>query len=66
LPPFVGQLLKCDESWLEEPIDTEMSAVQALANQVSELKGLGLTRISMVTNWLAHRVFPLKKQVYLG
>jgi hypothetical protein len=38
----------------------------SLAARVSELKGLDFTRVSVATNWLAHRVTPLKKQVHLG
>jgi hypothetical protein len=51
---------------VEEATDTEMLIVSALASRVSELKGLGLTRVSMAANWLAHRVTPLKKQVHPG
>jgi hypothetical protein len=41
-----------------------MSVMTALASRVSELKGLGLTGVSVVANWLVHRVTPLKKQVH--
>jgi hypothetical protein len=64
LPPFVGNLFKYDGTWTEEPIDSEMSAVLALAEKVSKLKGLGLTGVGVGTNWLARRVIPLKKQVH--
>jgi hypothetical protein len=40
-----------------------MLAVNVMANRVNELKRLGLTRVGMVTNWLARQVIPLKKQV---
>jgi hypothetical protein len=42
----------------------EMRAVKAIASRVSELKGLGLIRGGVVTNLLACRVIPLKKQVH--
>jgi hypothetical protein len=51
LPPFVDHFIEHDGSWLEEQIDAEMPVVQALADQVSALKGLSLTGVSMVANW---------------
>jgi hypothetical protein len=66
LPPFVGQFPEYDGTWVEEPTTTEKPLVTGLANQVSELKELGLTGVSMAANWLVHRVTPLKKQVHSG
>jgi hypothetical protein len=40
-----------------------MPLVIALANRVGELKELDLTGVSVATNWLVHRVTPLKKQL---
>jgi hypothetical protein len=64
LPPFVDHFIEHDGSWLEEQTDAEMPVVQVLADQVSALKGLSLTGVSMVANWRACRVIPLKKQVH--
>jgi hypothetical protein len=66
LPPFVSRLPKYDTYWIEELVDAEMSAMKALANRISVLKGIGLTGVGMVTNWLACRVIPLKKQIHPG
>jgi hypothetical protein len=64
LPPFVGQLPKFNGSWTEELTGVEMPIVQALAKKVSKLKQLRLIGVSVVTNWLARWVTPLKKQVH--
>jgi hypothetical protein len=64
LPSFNGHLHEYDATWIEEPVDTEMLAVKAQASRVSELKGLSLTEVGVVTNWLAHQVVLLKKQVH--
>jgi hypothetical protein len=66
LPPFIGHLSKYDAMWVKEPVESEMAIVTALASQVSELKGLSLTRVSVAAHWLAHRVASLKKQVHPG
>jgi hypothetical protein len=58
-----GLLLEYDTMWIEEPMDNKMPTMTNLASRVSELKGLGLNGIGVVTNWVAHRVIPLKKQV---
>jgi hypothetical protein len=50
LPPFVGRLPEYDATWVKELVDSEMAIVTALANSVSELKGLGLTRVSVATH----------------
>jgi hypothetical protein len=44
----------------------ELPIVDALASQVSDLKRRGLISVCVATNWLAHRVTPLKKQVHPG
>jgi hypothetical protein len=41
-----------------------MPSVLALAERVSKLKYLRLTRVDVVANWLAHRAVPLKEQVH--
>jgi hypothetical protein len=46
---------------VDEPVESKMPLVIALANRVSELKELDLTGVSVATNWLVHRVTPLKK-----
>jgi hypothetical protein len=66
LPPFIARLPEYDATWIEEPIETEMSAMKALASRVSELKRLNLTGVGVVANWLTHQVIPLKKQVHPG
>jgi hypothetical protein len=66
LPIFVGLLPEYQGSWTEEPTTDESSEVQALSAKVSQLKVLGLTGVSVVANWLARRVVPLKKQVHPG
>jgi hypothetical protein len=43
-----------------------MPLVSTLAGQVSGLKELCLTRVSVATNWLVHRDTPLKKHVHPG
>jgi hypothetical protein len=43
-----------------------MAIVTALASQVSELKGLILTRVGMAANWLVCQVTLLKKHVHPG
>jgi hypothetical protein len=53
-------------TWTEEPTDAEMHAVKALASRVSGLKGLSLTGVGVVGNWLARRVIPLKKHIHPG
>jgi hypothetical protein len=40
-----------DASWVEEPVESEMDAVTALASRVSELKGLSLTRVGVSAEW---------------
>jgi hypothetical protein len=64
LPPFVDRLPEYDATWVEKPTDSELPIVSALSSRVSELKGLGLTRVGVAANWLARRVTPLKKQVH--
>jgi hypothetical protein len=61
LPPFISRLPEYDVTWIEELVGAEMPTVKGLANRVSDLKGLGLTGVSMVTSWVACRVIPLKK-----
>jgi hypothetical protein len=51
-PPFVGHLLEYDETWVEEPVESKMPLVTALASRVNELNGLSLTGVSVATNWL--------------
>jgi hypothetical protein len=53
LPSFVGCLLKFEGTWTEEPTATEMPEVLALVDRVNKLKGLGLTGVNVVANWLA-------------
>jgi hypothetical protein len=48
-------------TWIEEPVESEMAIMTALASQVSKLKGLCLTGVGVAANWLARRVTPLKK-----
>jgi hypothetical protein len=50
LPPFIGQLLEHNATWVEEPMDSEMPIISTLASQVSELKGLSLTGVDVATN----------------
>jgi hypothetical protein len=66
LQPFVVQLPEFDGSWTEELTGAEMPMVQALAEKVSKLEQHGLIGVSVVTNFLAHQVTPLKKQVHPG
>jgi hypothetical protein len=66
LPPIVSRLPEYDVTWVEEPIESEMPIVTALASRVSKLKELGLIRVSVAANWLVRRVTPLKKQVHPG
>jgi hypothetical protein len=40
LPPFVGRLPEYDATWVEEPTDSKMAIVSALASRVNELKKL--------------------------
>jgi hypothetical protein len=61
LPSFVCQLPKYNRNWIAETILTELSIVVALANHVSDLKRHGLIDVCVASNWLAHRVTPLKK-----
>jgi hypothetical protein len=66
LPPFVSRLPEYDATWVEVSVQSEMAIVTALASQVSELKGLILTRVGMAANWLVCQVTLLKKQVHPG
>jgi hypothetical protein len=50
LLPFIDHLPEYNGTWVEEPIEFEMPLVIALASRVSELKGHGLTEVSMATN----------------
>jgi hypothetical protein len=49
---------------LVQKTPTEMPLVSALAVQVSGLKELGLTRVSVDANWLIYLITLLKKQVH--
>jgi hypothetical protein len=62
--PFVNRLPEYDATWDEEPTNSKIPLVSALASRVSELKRLDLTGFCGAANWLAHRVTPLKKQVH--
>jgi hypothetical protein len=53
LPPFVGQLLKFQGTWSEEPTPLELPQVAALTNKVNSLKEKGLTGVCVATHWLA-------------
>jgi hypothetical protein len=66
LPSFICNLLEYDGTWVEEPTTSEIPLVSALAGRINELKDLGLTGVSMATNWLVCRLVPLKKQVHMG
>jgi hypothetical protein len=61
LPPFIGNFPEYNNTWVEEPTASEMPLVSALANRISELKELGLIRVSVAANWLVHRVMLLMK-----
>jgi hypothetical protein len=45
-------------------VDAKIPIVSILASRVSELKQCDLTDIRVAANWLAHRVTPLRKQIY--
>jgi hypothetical protein len=64
LPAFEGRLPKCQGTWLEEPIPSELALVVALTNKVNALKEHDLTGVYVATHWLAHRIILLKKQVH--
>jgi hypothetical protein len=52
LPLFVGRLPEYNTTWVEESTASKIPLVTALANRVSELKELSLTKVSVAANWL--------------
>jgi hypothetical protein len=53
-----ASLTEFEGSWTDEPTASEMHEVLALVDKVNNLRGLRLTGVSVVTNWLARRVIP--------
>jgi hypothetical protein len=60
LPSFVGRLPEYNRTWIEESTP-DLHIVATLANRVNDFRRHGLTGVCVATNWLAHRVTPLKK-----